>query len=88
MAQSTDSSDSSLRGIPASRPSPNVEQPTQQTNWIDQIHLAIIAKENWEIDNLKEPMESGTTIPISEATQGSENETQRKTREARNEEVI
>ena len=53
--------DSNLRGIPAFRPNHTVEPPTQWNNWIDQFHLAIIAKENLDIDNLKEPVEGETT---------------------------
>ena len=41
-----------------------------------------------DIDNLKEPLELETTIPMLEDAQGSENETQRKPREARNKEVL
>ena len=86
MAQS--STDSILRGIPAFWPNHTVEPPTQWINWIDQLHLAIIAKENLDIDNLKEPLEQETTIPISEGAQDSENEPQRKAREARNKETM
>ena len=53
-------------------------------NWIDQFHLAIIAKDNLDIDNLKEPLEGETTIPILEGAQESETDPQRKAREARN----
>ena len=86
MAQS--STDSNLQGIPAFWPNHTVEPPTQWTNWIDQFHLAIIAKENLDIDNLKEPLEQETTIPILEGAQDSENEPQRKAREARNKETM
>ena len=82
MAQSTN--DSNLRGIPDFRPTHTVEPPTQWNNWIDQFHLAIIAKENLDIDNLKEPVEGETTLPILEGAQESETDQQRKTREARN----
>ena len=64
MAQS--STDSNLLGIPAFWPNHNVEPPTQWTNWIDQFQLAIIAEENLDKDNLKEPLEQETTIPILE----------------------
>ena len=86
MAQS--SIDSNMRGIPAFWPNHTIEPPTQWTNWIDQFHLAIIAKENLDIDNLKEPLELETTIPILEGAQESENEPQRKAREARNKETM
>ena len=56
-------------------------------NWIDQFHLAIIAKENLDIDSLKEPLELGTTIPILEGAQESETDPQRNAREARNKET-
>ena len=65
-----------------------VEQLTQWSNWTDQFHLAIIAKENLDIDNLKEPLQQKTTIPILEGAQDSENETQRKVRGARNKETM
>ena len=86
MAQS--STDSNLRGIPAFWPNHTVEPPTQWTNWIDQFRLAIIAKESLDIDNLKEPLEQETTIPILEGAQDSENEPQRKAREAWNKKFI
>ena len=86
MAQST--TDSNLRGIPAFWPNHTVEPPTQWNNWIDQFHLAIIAKENLDIDNLKEPMEGETTLPILEGAQESETDQQRKAREARNKETM
>ena len=76
MAQSN--TDSSLRGIPAFWPNHTVEPPIHWNNWIDQFHLAIIAKENLDIDNLKEPVERKTTLPILEGAQESE------TKEARN----
>ena len=66
MAQS--STDSNLRGTPAFRPNHTVEPPTQWTNWIYQFHLAIIAKENLDIDNLKEPLELETTNSILAST--------------------
>ena len=86
MAQST--TDSNLRGIPAFWPNHTVEPPTQRNNWIDQFHLAIIAKENLDLDNLKEPMEGETTLPILEGAQESETDQQRKAREARNKETM
>ena len=78
MAQST--TDSNLRGIPAFWPNHTVEPPTQWNKWIDQFHLATIAKENLDIDNLKEPVEEGA--------KESETDQQRKGREARNKEVM
>ena len=86
MAQS--STDSNLRGIPAFWPNHTIEPPTQWNNWIDQFHLAIIGKENLDIDNLKEPLELETTIPILEGAQETENEPQRKAREARNKKTM
>ena len=86
MAQS--STDSNLREIPAFWPNHTVEPPTQWINWIDQFHLAIIAKENLDIDNLKEPFELETTMPMLESAQVSEKEQQRKAREARNKESM
>ena len=81
MAQST--TDSNLREIPAFWSNHAVEPPTQWNNWIDQFHLAIIAKENLDIDNLKEPVEGETKLPILEGAQESETEPQRKAREAK-----
>ena len=78
MVQST--ADSNLRGIPAFWPNRTVEPPTQWNNWIDQFHLAIIAKENLDTDNLKKPLEGETTIPVLEGAQESETDPQRKTR--------
>ena len=75
MAQST--TDSNLRGISAFWPNHTVEPPTQWNNWIDQFHLAINAKENLDIDNLKETVEGETTLPILEGAQESETDQQR-----------
>ena len=82
------STDSNLRAIPAFWPNHLIEPPTQWNNWIDQFHLAIIAKENLDIDNLKEPLELETTIPILEGAQESETDPKRKAREARNKETM
>ena len=71
MAQS--STDSNLWGIPAFWPNHTVESPTQWINWLYQFNLAIIAKKNLEIDNLKEPLEQETRIPLLEGVQDSEN---------------
>ena len=49
----TQTMDSNLRGIPNVWSNYTVEPPAQWTNRIDQYRLAIIAKENLEIDNLK-----------------------------------
>ena len=69
-------------------PNHTIEPPIQWNNWRNQLHLAIIAKKNSDKDNLKEPLELETTIPILEGAQESENEPQRKAREARNKETI
>ena len=50
--------------------------------------MAIIAKENLDIDNLKEPVEGETTLLILEGAQGSKTDQKRKAREARNKEVM
>ena len=71
------STDLNLLGIPAFWPNHTVEPPTQWTNWIDQFQLAIIAKENLDIDNLNEQLEQETTIAILEGAQDLENERQR-----------
>ena len=86
MAQST--TDSNLRGIPAFWPNHTVEPLTHWNNWIDQFHLAIIAKENLDIDNLEEPMEGETTIPVLEGAPDSETDPQKKSREARNKKTM
>ena len=70
------STDSNLRGIPAFWPNHTIEPPTQWINGIDQFHLAIIAKENLDVDNLKEPLELETTIFILEGARDSENDPQ------------
>ena len=70
MAQS--SIDSNLRGKPAFWRNHAVEPPTHWNNWIDQFHLAMIVKENLDIDHLKEPVEGETTLPILEGAQESE----------------
>ena len=80
MAQSTT--------LPAFWPNHTVEPPTQWNNWIEQFHLDIIAKENLDIGNLKEPVEGETTLPILRGAQESETDQQRKAREARNIEVM
>ena len=85
MAQSADSD---LRGTPAFWSNHTIEPPTHWSNWIDQFHLAIIARENINIDNLKDPVESKTDIPFSKGPQDSEVATQRNAREARNKEVM
>ena len=85
MAQS--SIDSNLRENPSIWPNHTIEPPTQWTNWIDQFYLAIIAEENLDIGNRKEPLEQETTILVLEGAQNSENEPQRKAREARNKET-
>ena len=84
----TQTMDSNLRGIPNFWSNYTVEPPTQWTNRIDQYRLAIIAKENLEIDNLKKPLEWETTISILEGAQDSEYETQKKAREVTNKEVM
>ena len=86
MAQS--STDSYLRVIPAFWPNHTIESPTQWNNWIDQFHLAINAKDNLDIDNLKEPLELENMIPILEGAKNSKNGSQRKAREARNKETM
>ena len=50
--------------------------------------MALIANDNIDIDNLKDPAQSEIKIPILEGAQDSETETQRKAREARNKEVM
>ena len=57
-------------------------------NWTDKFHLAIIAKENLDIDNFKKPLELETTIPILKGAHESKNEPQRKAGEARNKETM
>ena len=50
--------------------------------------MAIVAKENLEIENMEEPLVSKSEIPILKGAQDSEIETQRKAREATNKEVM
>ena len=47
-----------------------------------------MAKVGFDLDNLKDPVESEIEIPTSEGAQDSETETQRKAREARNKELM
>ena len=72
MVQSTDSN---LLLIPDFWSNYSVEPPTQKTNLIEQFHLAIIAKKNLDIDNLKKPLDGSfrLSIPITEGAQDSEN---------------
>ena len=65
-----------------------MNHPPIRVNWIDQFHLAIIAKENIDIDNRKDPEESETDILTLEGAQDSKNETPRTARQARNREVV
>ena len=68
MAQS---SDSNLRGIAAFGTNHTVEPPTHWSNWMDQFHVEKIAKDNIDIDNLKNPLESDTDISFFEGAQCS-----------------
>ena len=84
MAQSNDSN---VRRIPPFWPNHTLEPPHAWTQWGDQFQLAIIAKENLDIESLHGPEVQETQIPILEQTEqttGSESDTDRASRETRN----
>ena len=53
-------------GIPAFWSSQTMEPPHSWTNWSDQFQLAIIGKDNLDIDNLSGPEVPENQIPILE----------------------
>ena len=81
MAQSNDSN---VRGIPPFWPNHTLEPPHAWTQWSDQFQLAIIAKENLDIESLHGPEIPETQIPILEQATGSESDAEKANRESRN----
>ena len=73
-----------MRGIPPFWPNHTLEPPHAWTQWSDQFQLAIIAKENLDIERLHGPEAPETQIPILIQTTGSESDTDRASRETRN----
>ena len=80
MAQSNDSS---VRGIPPFWSSHNLEPSHAWTQWSDQFQLAIIAKENLDLESLHGPEIPETQIPILEQATGSESDVEKANRESR-----
>ena len=80
MAQSNDSN---VRGIPPFWSNHTLEPPHARTQWSDQFQLAIIAKENLDIESLHGPEAPETQIPNLEQTTGSESGTDRASKETR-----
>ena len=76
MAQSNESN---VRGIPSFWPKHTLEPPHSWTQWSDQFQLAIIEKENLDIDGLNGPEVPETKIPILDQVTGSESDTDRAT---------
>ena len=73
-----------MRGIPPFWPDHTLEPPHAWTQWSDQFQLAIIAKENLDIESLHGSEAPETQIPILEQTTGSESDTDRASRETKN----
>ena len=81
MAQSIDSN---VRGIPPFWPNHTLKPPHAWTQWSDQFQLAIIAKENLDLESLHGPEIPETQISILEQATGSETDAERAIRENRN----
>ena len=79
MAQSNQSN---LRGIPAFWSNHSMESPHSWIHWSDQLQLALIAKENLDIDNLTRPEVPENQVSILEQPTGSESDTEQASREA------
>ena len=83
MAQSNESNE---RRIASFRPNHTGEPPPYTwTHWSDQFQLAIIAKENLDINSPNAPEVSDILIPTPEQATASKLDTVRVIREARNE---
>ena len=83
MAQSNN--ESNVRGIPLFWQNHNVDPPIPWEDWSDLFHLAIIAKENIDIENLLNPSERHHPQPpnLENPTDG-ETDSQRRSRMERN----
>ena len=76
--------DSNVRGISPLLPNHTLEPPHAWTQWTDQFQLAIIAKENLDIESLHGLEVPETQILILEQVTGSVSDTDRANRETRN----
>ena len=85
MAQSNESN---LLGIPSSWPNHTMKPPHSWTQCSHHFQLAIIAKENLDIDSFDGPEVPETQKPILEQAPGSELDTERVSRKARNENAL
>ena len=65
-------------GIPPFLPNHTLEPPHTWTQWSDQFQLAIIAKENLDIESLHGPEIPQTQIPFLEQVTGSESDNEEK----------
>ena len=83
MAQSN-SNESNVRGIPSFWQNHTVDPPFPWEEWSDSFQLAIIAKENIDIDNLLNPTEYHPHPPLLENPPEGETETQKTSRLERN----
>ena len=84
MAQSNDSN---VRVIPPFWPNHTLEPPHAWTQWSDQFQLAIIAKENLDLESLHGPEIPETQIPNLEQATGSGKSQQREQEQKHNETV-
>ena len=81
MAQSNDLN---VRGIPSFWLNHTLDPPHAWTQWSEQFQLAIIAKENLDLESLHGPEIPETQIPILEQATGNETDTETAIRENRN----
>ena len=80
MAQSNESN---VRGIPSFWPNHTLEPPYSWTQWSDQFKVVIIAKKNLDEDSFNGPEVQKTHIQILGQPTGSESDTDKASREAR-----
>ena len=73
-----------MRGIPPFWPNHTLEPPHTWTQWSDQFQLAIIAKENLDLESLHGTEIPETQIIILEQATGGKLDTERANRETRN----
>ena len=85
MAQSNDTN---VRGFPHFWPNHTLEPAHAWSQWSDQFQLAIIAKENLDLESLNGPEIPETQIPILEQATGSESDTERTNRENSNKNAL
>ena len=77
-----------MSGIASFWPNHTFEPPHFWTQWSDQFQLAIITKENLDIDSLNGPEVPETQIIILEQPTASDLDTDRASREARNKNAL